>query len=209
MVKRCIRIAEAGVRFPLGPQNMKTDSDDLIRAAEKFATEAHKDQHLRNASADPYIEHPRKVAALVKESGGTAEEIAAAWLHDVVEDTNVKLDEIKKQFGSKIAEIVDGLTDPPHFAGNPSKIRKAWQAERVTTKSASVKRVKIADQIVNSYLMGFDPPIDYEADKRLDYVEGARLIALKCASVSQKLDELFEDTYQDAVQAIHTDMKKM
>ena len=185
---------------------MKTQINDVAQMAENFAITAHAGQFLRNVSKEPFIMHPRRVVALVKESGGTAEEIAAAWLHDVVEDTKVTLDQIKEQFGGLIADMVDGLTDPPHFAGNPNKIRKAWQAERVVKKSASVKRIKIADQTVNTQLMGFDPPVDYDVNARLEYIEGARLIALNCAGVDKNLDKVFNDAYQNALHHIHKEM---
>ncbi|OGG50274.1 hypothetical protein A2763_01245 [Candidatus Kaiserbacteria bacterium RIFCSPHIGHO2_01_FULL_54_36] len=181
---------------------MKTVNYNVVLAAEEFATKAHAGQFLRNVSKDPFISHPRRVVELVEQSGGTAQEIAAAWLHDVVEDTDVTLEQIGKRFGKEIAEIVDGLTDPPHFAGHPNKIRKSWQAERVVSKSRSVKLVKIADQTANTYMMGFDPPVDYSPDKSLEYIEGARLIVKSCADVSDVLDKIFEDTYQKAVRAV-------
>ena len=186
---------------------MKTDKG-IVENAKRFATRAHSGQFLRNRAKDPFITHPERVVALVEQSGGTAGEIAAAWLHDVVEDTQVTLDDIRKKFGDAITEMVDGLTDPPHFAGNPDKIRKAWQAERVISKSASVKRVKIADQTANSYTIGFDPPVGYNPQERLDYLEGARSIVLNCGGISKKLDKMFEKTYQASLHVIRAEMKK-
>ena len=175
---------------------MKTD--DVIGRAKRFATNAHKGQFLKNAKADPFITHPAQVAALVEESGATRDETAAAWLHDIVEDTSVTIEDIKITFGNEIAEIVDGLTDPIHYAGHPNKVRKSWQAERVADKNASVKRVKIADQTVNTEMISTNPPVGWDLNQRLEYVEGARLIALNCAGVSDKLDAIFEDAYQKA-----------
>ena len=181
---------------------MKTSNNEVVQVAKEFATKAHSGQFSRNAAKDPFIYHPRRVVELIEKSGGTTEEIAAAWLHDVVEDTDVTLEQIEKRFGEVIAEIVDGLTDPPHFAGNSTKIRKAWQAERVTNKSASVKRVKIADQTVNINMMGFDPPVDWSLEERRDYLEGARSIALNCVGVDEKLDRLFAETYRKVADAL-------
>lgn len=176
--------------------------EDVIARAERLATRAHKGQFRKNTAHDSYITHPRAVAALVERSGGNAEEIAAAWLHDVVEDTPVSIDEIRQEFGDGIAHIVDGLTDPPHFEGEPIALRKGWQAERVAEKDNSVKRVKLADQLNNIEFVGFDPPTRFSVTDQLDYVEGAHAIAKNCAGVSAMLDTLFEETYQKSVAAI-------
>ncbi|HEY4526770.1 MAG TPA: HD domain-containing protein [Candidatus Paceibacterota bacterium] len=167
-----------------------------------MATRAHEGQFRRNVARDPYITHPHAVASLVEQSGGNAEEIASAWLHDVVEDTPVSIDEIRHEFGDAIAHIVDGLTDPPHFEGQPIALRKGWQAERVAEKGKSVKRVKLADQLNNIQFVGFDPPTHFSVTDQLDYVEGAHAIAKNCAGVSAMLDTLFKATYQKSVAAI-------
>src|SRR3989344_4471780 len=172
---------------------------DVIARAQQLATSAHEGQFRRNAARDPYITHPQAVAALVVQSGGKAHEIASAWLHDVVEDTQVTIDEIREEFGDAIAHIVDGLTDPPHFEGKPIALRKEWQAQRVVGKNNSIKLVKLADQLNNIQFVGFDPPTDYSTTDQLDYVEGARAIAKNCSGVSAILDTLFEETYQKSV----------
>lgn len=182
--------------------------EDVIGRAERLATKAHEGQFRRNVARDPYITHPRAVAALVEQSGGNTEEIASAWLHDVVEDTQVTIDEIRQEFGDAIAHIVDGLTDPPHFEGNPIAVRKQWQAERVLEKSDSVKRVKLADQLNNIQFVGFDPPTDYSTTNQLDYVDGAHAIAKNCAGVSEMLDALFEETYRKSMSAIKDRMNQ-
>lgn len=81
----------------------------LIRKAFDIAVEAHKDQ--RRKSGEAYIFHPIAVAKIVaSEIGLDATSIAAALLHDVVEDTKITLKEIEKEFNPTIARIVDGLT---------------------------------------------------------------------------------------------------
>ncbi len=94
-------------------RSIKSDLDKedlhLIRRAYELAVEAHKEQ--RRKSGEPYILHPIAVAKICAEEiglGPTA--IACALLHDVVEDTEISLEEIKRGFGTKVAKIVDGLT---------------------------------------------------------------------------------------------------
>ena len=77
---------------------------DLLKKAELFAEKAHKGQF--DKAGVPYIEHPKAVAAMVDDDMGKA----VAYLHDVVEDTEVSIDDIRKEFGNKVADAVDVLT---------------------------------------------------------------------------------------------------
>ena len=82
------------------------DADALISRAEALATRAHAGQVDKAGTA--YIEHPRAVARIVqRDHPGQAAAIAIAWLHDVVEDTDVELDTIRADFGDEIANGVD------------------------------------------------------------------------------------------------------
>ena len=92
-----------------------TDEDKkLIRSAFDLAVEAHKDQ--RRKSGEAYIFHPIAVAKIVaSEIGLDATSIAAALLHDVVEDTEYTLEYIHEHFGENVARIVDGLTKISHL----------------------------------------------------------------------------------------------
>ena len=89
----------------------KTEATDkkLIRKAFNLAMDAHAD--VRRKSGEPYILHPIAVATIVaKEIGLGPTSIAAALLHDVVEDSDYTLEDIERIFGEKIARIIDGLT---------------------------------------------------------------------------------------------------
>ncbi|MCS7088802.1 MAG: bifunctional (p)ppGpp synthetase/guanosine-3',5'-bis(diphosphate) 3'-pyrophosphohydrolase [Thermoflexales bacterium] len=86
----------------------KEEDIALITRAYQLAEAAHRNQ--TRASGEPYITHPLAVAGILAEYGLDAPAIAAALLHDVVEDTTVTLPEIRNQFGEKVAELVDALT---------------------------------------------------------------------------------------------------
>lgn len=147
-------------------------------------------------------EHIEEVVSLVEWSGGSEEEIAAAYLHDVVEDTPVTLAEIAANFGVEVATVVDGLTDPPGSDGVTLE-RKLAQARRVSGESDSVKRVKIADQISNVRLVAVDPPVDWDSKKCLDCANGAELVVWECKDASGRLFGLFCRAHTDALKA-HT-----
>ena len=88
---------------------MKDDDQEQIRKAFELAAKAHEKQ--RRKAGDPYIMHPIEVARICIEEIGLGPTAAVcALLHDVVEDTDLSLEDIKEEFGEKVAKIVDGLT---------------------------------------------------------------------------------------------------
>jgi guanosine-3',5'-bis(diphosphate) 3'-pyrophosphohydrolase len=90
-------------------QTLTPEDKKLIRKAFDVAVDAHKDQ--RRKSGEAYIFHPIGVAKIVaSEIGLGATGIAAALLHDVVEDTPITVEDLEKQFNPKIAQLVEGLT---------------------------------------------------------------------------------------------------
>jgi GTP diphosphokinase / guanosine-3',5'-bis(diphosphate) 3'-diphosphatase len=129
----------------------KPGDKELIDKAFKFANEAHRDMY-RN-SGEPYIIHPINVARIVnQEMGLGAKSVVAALLHDVVEDTGVPLEEISKEFGPKIASLIDGLTK---ISGTYNKETNSLQAENfrkmLMTLSDDIRviLIKIADRLHN------------------------------------------------------------
>lgn len=120
--------------------------------AKGFAREAHEGQ-FRKYKNEPYIEHPIRVAGLVKTVPHTEEMICAAYLHDVVEDTDVTLENIKEKFGDKVADLVSELTDEfvkkkyPHLN---RKKRKEKEVQRQSKISKEAKTIKLADVIDNT-----------------------------------------------------------
>ena len=88
---------------------LKPGDKELVRIAFEMAAEAHKT--MRRKSGEPYILHPLAVAKIcVEEIGLGVRSTICALLHDTVEDTDITLEDIKREFGSEIAKIVDGLT---------------------------------------------------------------------------------------------------
>ncbi|MEG1372186.1 MAG: HD domain-containing protein, partial [Mucinivorans sp.] len=82
---------------------------DLIRSAYEFARDAHRG--VKRKSGEPYITHPLSVARIVvAEIGLGVKSVVAALLHDVVEDTDYTVEDIRYRFGDKVAQLVDGLT---------------------------------------------------------------------------------------------------
>lgn len=175
---------------------------DVVTKAKEFAAHAHKD-HVRNdEKKTPYIFHLEEVAELVKDSGGSEQEIAAAWLHDSVEDTETTIQDIKKEFGDEITEIVAGVTDLPEWSSLSLEERKTKQAERVARESNSIKRVKLADQSSNVKIVG-SLNDNFTLDEKFIYIDAAKRIARACKGVSPFLDKLFADRYDTALKNLN------
>ncbi|HOC47131.1 MAG TPA: RelA/SpoT family protein [Bacteroidales bacterium] len=124
---------------------------ELIDKAFRFANEAHRDMY-RN-SGEPYIIHSISVARIVnQEIGLGARSVSAALLHDVVEDTEIPLEEISREFGPKIASLIDGLTK---ISGTYNKETNSLQAENfrkmlmTLSDDFRVILIKIADRLHN------------------------------------------------------------
>ena len=133
---------------------------EIIERAFQFAKEAHKG--VRRRSGEPYIMHPIAVARIAsREIGLGSTSICAALLHDVVEDTDYTVDDIEQHFGSKIAQLVDGLTK---ISGGIFGDRASVQAENfrklLLTMSEDIRVVliKMADRLHNMRTLGSMAP---------------------------------------------------
>jgi len=125
---------------------------ELIEKAFRIANEAH--WNMRRKSGEPYIIHPICVARIVnQEIGLGAKSIATALLHDVVEDTGYSLDDIEKEFGPKIASLIDGLTkiSGTYNKGSSSSMQAENFRRMLLTISDDLRviLIKIADRLHN------------------------------------------------------------
>ena len=150
-----------------------TDATELevVQKAFDFANEAHKG--VRRRSGEPYILHPIAVAKIVVSNIGLGyKSIAAALLHDVVEDTNYTVDDLRSLFGDKVATLVDGLTKIKTVLDNEDKAeQKSMQAENfkrillTLNDDVRVVLIKLADRLHNCRTIEFMP--EHKRDKIL------------------------------------------
>ncbi len=132
----------------------------LVRDAQIFAGAAHRAvKQLRKYTHEPYIVHPAEVASIVAQVPGATEEmIAAAWLHDVVEDTGITNDEIHLYFGADVAKLVFWLTDASKPEDGNRAVRKAIDREHMFRAPAEAQTIKLADLISNTKsIVEYDP----------------------------------------------------
>ena len=123
---------------------------DIAERARAFAVNAHtRIGHLRKYHKLPYATHLHNVAALVGSVTGDPETLAAAWLHDVVEDTPATLEDVEKAFGSSVASLVESLTDVSRPRDGNRSARKEIDRQHLAKAVKQAKTVKLADLIDN------------------------------------------------------------
>ena len=130
----------------------------MIRKAFDMALESHKD--MRRKSGEPYIYHPIAVAQIAAEEIGLGTtSIVCALLHDVVEDTDVTLDDIEQEFGKKVAKIIDGLTKISGVFDTNSSLQAENFRKMLLTLADDVRviLIKLADRLHNMRTMEFMP----------------------------------------------------
>ncbi len=143
----------------------------IIRNASIFATAAHSAiGQARKYTGDPYHVHVKNVAEIVSEVGGSDEMVAAALLHDTVEDTKITIEMIGHHFGEVVQQYVSELTDVSMMQDGNRAERKAVDRAHTAKASPEAKTIKLADLIDNSltirkYALGFANV--YLAEKRL------------------------------------------
>ncbi len=146
---------------------------DLVEKARVFATAAHASAaQLRKYTNEPYIVHPAEVFSIVSAVDGATEEMmAAAWLHDVVEDTGVTNEVIRDMFGEKVAELVGWLTDVSRPEQGNRATRKAIDRAHTAMASAEAQTIKLADLISNCGSI-----VEHDAAFAKTYLEEKRLL---------------------------------
>jgi guanosine-3',5'-bis(diphosphate) 3'-pyrophosphohydrolase len=130
----------------------------MIRKAFDMALESHKD--MRRKSGEPYIYHPIAVAQIAAEEIGLGTtSIVCALLHDVVEDTDVTLEDIEMEFGKKVAKIIDGLTKISGVFDTNSSLQAENFRKMLLTLADDVRviLIKLADRLHNMRTMEFMP----------------------------------------------------
>jgi len=146
-------------------RNRPGDDLDLLRRAYDFAAEQHKTQTRR--SGEPFLSHPVEVAHLLADMKLDVTSLCAALLHDVVEDTKIPLDEIAKQFGPDVAQLVEGATKISRLDLLAPEARQAENVRKMLlamVNDVRVVMVKLADRLHNMRTLEY---LDHERQQRI------------------------------------------
>lgn len=166
----------------------------LILDAMRFAASKHQHQRRKNVGRTPYINHPLDVAHLLWFEGNVRDEriLAAAILHDTVEDTDATFAEIGRRFGEDIAEMVAEVTDDQSL---PVPEQKRKQIEHAPRLSEHAKLIKLADKISNLRDVWRDPPAGWNEARKQDYFQWAKSVVDGCRNTNSSLETLFDTIY--------------
>jgi guanosine-3',5'-bis(diphosphate) 3'-pyrophosphohydrolase len=140
----------------------------LLLHAAAFAADKHRNQRRKDHARTPYINHPLAVARVLAEEGGVKDPqiLAAAILHDTLEDTETTLKELQREFGAHIARLVAEVTDDKSL---PKQRRKQLQIDHAPMKSKGAALIKVADKICNLRDLRDSPPKHWTAERRQKY----------------------------------------
>jgi len=174
---------------------MKPKEARLMIDALAFAADKHRRQRRKDAEASPYINHPIALARVLSAEAGItdAKVLAAAVLHDTLEDTETTYDELKERFSRSIAAVVREVTDDKTL---PKAERKRLQIEHAADISRSARLIKLADKICNLRDMAFNAPPDWPLQRRREYFDWAKAVVDRMRGTSKKLERAFDEAYE-------------
>ncbi len=166
----------------------------VILKAAQFAAHKHRDKKRKGKDKTPYINHPIEVAHILYAEGGISdpEIIAAALLHDTIEDSQTTYDELRGQFGARIADIVVEVTDTKFL---DPRTRKKLQSVKAGQASAAGQQIKIADKICNLRDILGSPPVDWTLAKKHEYFDDAKLVVDEVRDANPALATRFDKLY--------------
>ena len=170
-------------------------SNQLILKAAHFAAQKHRDQRRKDKDTSPYINHPIFVAKIISEIGNVEdpEVLAAALLHDTIEDTKTTPEELIDNFGERVCGLVQEVTDDKTL---PKVERKQRQIDHANKISGDAAIIKLGDKISNVTDITNTPPTNWDSNRRLEYFDWAEKVINNCPKVNEELENYFKDSIQ-------------
>ena len=173
----------------------------LILKALRFAARKHRNQRRKDKEGTPYINHPIYVAETLWRSGNVREAttIAAAILHDTIEDTTATPEEIEILFGNEVLTLVQEVSDDKRL---PKEVRKRLQIEHAPRISIRAKEIKLADKICNVHDIVYSPPAGWPLQRRIDYLDWSDKVVAGLRGANKSLEDLYDEVLKDAREKI-------
>jgi GTP diphosphokinase / guanosine-3',5'-bis(diphosphate) 3'-diphosphatase len=173
---------------------VKPKESQLLIDALAFAALKHRDQRRKDPEASPYINHPIGLARVLSVEAGLhdAKLLAAAVLHDTLEDTQTSFEELRERFGKEVATVVREVSDDRTL--NKAD-RKRLQIEHASELSRRARLVKLADKICNIRDVASNPPRDWPLQRRREYFDWAKAVIDRVRGTHRKLERLFDEAF--------------
>ena len=167
----------------------------LIEKALVFATEKHKNHTRQDKEKSPYIVHPIAVRHILSDVGGVenAEVLAAALLHDTLEDTSTTREELIENFGQTVCSLVEEVSDDKTL---PRQTRKDLQIQHAPQLSEGAVLIKLGDKISNVTDITHTPPTNWDRSRCLEYFDWAERVINNCPKVNTSLEKYFKYSIQ-------------
>lgn len=180
-------------------------NNNLLLKAAYFSAQKHRDQRRKDTDASPYINHPLRVAILLSEIGKVddAEILAAALLHDTIEDTSTPPEELEKEFGARVRRLVEEVTDDKSL---PKEERKRRQIDHASKLSAGATLIKLGDKISNVLDVSNNPPSSWSIERRIQYLDWAEAVINNCPKVNSYLEENFRKVIKEGREKIQSEI---
>lgn len=181
---------------------METIDAKVIHAI-AFAAERHNGQFRKGKEGSPYINHPIQVMeVLISHGDSDSDLLMAAALHDVIEDTAKNQQEIESlgkeindAFGENVLKLVREVSDDKNL---PFRERKRLQVVNTPGISPKAKKIKIADKTCNIRDMMNNPPVEWDVQRKMGYLEWAGQVIDGARGVNTGLEENFDQTWHEA-----------
>jgi (p)ppGpp synthase/HD superfamily hydrolase len=169
----------------------------LFARALDFAARKHVHQRRKGELAEPYVNHLSDVARLLAAAtnGDDIAVVVAGLLHDTLEDTETSFEELMKEFGPEVAELVAEVTDDKLL---PKAERKRLQIETAPHKSLQARMIKLADKTSNLHSLIASPPKDWSGERMRDYIDWAGKVVAGCRGVNAYLEKEFDRARRQA-----------
>ncbi|MFN8435004.1 MAG: HD domain-containing protein [Anaerolineales bacterium] len=177
------------------------DTTGFVLKALRFAAEKHNDQRRRDSKSSPYINHPIQVAETLWRVGGVHDTalLTAAILHDTIEDTDATPDEIRREFGEEVLELVLEVTDDKSL---PKEVRKQLQIVNSPKKSPRAKMLKLADKICNVYDLIYFPPSNWSLSRKQEYLLWTEKVVQGVRGSNKELEARYDKVLEEGKRAL-------
>jgi GTP diphosphokinase / guanosine-3',5'-bis(diphosphate) 3'-diphosphatase len=164
----------------------------LIARALNFSANRHAKQKRKGDAQEPYVNHLAEVAELVATAtdGGDANLVAAAVLHDTVEDTTTLPGELASIFNADVANLVSEVTDDKRL---DKAERKRLQVERAAAITPRAKILKLADKTSNLRSLAKSPPSDWSLERKREYLAWAKEVVQGLRGTNTWLEARFDE----------------
>ncbi|MFW5785609.1 MAG: HD domain-containing protein [bacterium] len=190
----------------MSPQPRNLSSVDLpagtllLKAAD-FSARRHTDQRRKGELMVPYVNHPIRVAWYLASVGGieSVEILCAALLHDTIEDTDTTEEELRREFGDAITDLVLEVTDDKSLPKAERKRRQVLHAAEVSDGAAVIK---LADKTSNVEDIAESPPANWTLQRRIEYLDWTERVVNELTDVNEALERHYRDTLAHARETI-------